>query len=135
MDYPEKKKQAWANASDKLGASWLDATAAVPAPAHGDCWGNWELDAERLLLVYRGAGLHKYEIPIREMNSSAEMLDWIFQLNSKTWITRKDIGDLVEALDDLFRPQANLCSGGQDHEIDAANFLRELVEHPSRQVS
>jgi hypothetical protein len=80
-------------------------------------WGNWKLNHETPVLEYanfslNGAGF--YEIDLDRMTSSAEMLDAIFQVAGKRWISNEDIGDLVRALDDLLDPQAHLCSNGKD---------------------
>ena len=46
------------------------------------------------------------------MNTSAQMLDWIMQVAGKQWVTNEILGDLVHALNDIFKPQSNLCSHG-----------------------
>ena len=85
-------------------------------------------DAERLVVVYRDEeGDDLYEVDLEKMTSSSKMLDWIFQVREKGWASPKDVGDFVQALDDLFRPQANLCSGGADKHLDATKFLRKHV--------
>jgi|SRR6185369_8654607 hypothetical protein len=127
MDYPEKVKQAFANKTDDLGVI-AAADTEVPPVEHGDRWGNWEFDAERLVLVYSQEGRReRYEIDLESMTTSAEMLDLIFQMHIKTWIDRKDIGDLVQALDDLFHPETTLCSGGASKQLDATKFLRANI--------
>lgn len=91
---------------------------------HGRCWGPWRLDAERLVLVF----IDGYEIDIETINSSAEMLDWIFQIHRKVWATPQVMADLVQALKDIFDPQANLCSFGIDERIEnPKEFLRQRI--------
>jgi len=76
MDYPEKVKQAFANKTDDLGVI-AAADTEVPPVEHGDRWGNWEFDAERLVLVYSQEGRReRYEIDLESMTTSAEMLDF-----------------------------------------------------------
>jgi hypothetical protein len=53
------------------------------------------------------------------------MLDWIFQLSAKRWMTAEDTTDLIEAFREIFDPQAHLCSFGMTREIDARSYLRE----------
>jgi hypothetical protein len=97
----------------------------VKQPSHGDRWGNWELDTNLLVLIYRGRqGHNEYEIDLEKIDGSAEMLDWIFQLNSKSWVSRKDMGDLVQAFDDIFTPQSTLCGQGIDKKLDATKYLK-----------
>ena len=124
MDYPEKVKQAFAKEADDLGVI-AAADIEVPPVEHGDRWGNWEFDAENLVLVYSPEGRReRYEIHLESITTSAEMLDCIFKMNIKTWMNRKDIGDLVQAFDDLFHPETTLCSGGASKQLDATKFLR-----------
>jgi hypothetical protein len=53
------------------------------------------------------------------------MLGMIFQVQGKTWVTTKDIGSLIDALDAIFQPQANLCSFGDSKTIpNIRQFLR-----------
>jgi hypothetical protein len=129
MDYPEKVKQIYENV--RGGRSAVTATelmsADVPYPANGDRWGKWELDAKRLVLVFDG----HYEIDLEMIISSAGMLDWIYQINGKTWAERKDIGDLVQAFEDLFHPQGTLCSMGIDKKLNASEFLRAHLGGPA----
>jgi hypothetical protein len=104
---------------------------APPPLFHGRHWGDWTLDTERLCLVYDGKPVHrgegsgvtngvgayiaflgKYEIDLERINQSSALLDWIFQVGRKTWATARVTKDLLNALDDVFHPQRNLCSGG-----------------------
>ncbi len=71
----------------------------------------WAYDPEALTLTHRGP---HYEIDLEEINSSAEMLDWIFQVASKQWADARTLAELVWALDEIFDPQSTLCSGGRD---------------------
>ena len=76
---------------------------------------------------------HKhYEIDLETIRDSAEMLDWIFQLEHKTWATERDLADLLSALDDIFNPQANLCSVGKSKTIEPMKFLRKRIKSASR---
>jgi hypothetical protein len=53
-----------------------------------------------------------YTVPLFDMRTSADMLDWIFQLRQKTWVSDAEMGAIVYALDELLRPQACLCTQG-----------------------
>lgn len=67
-------------------------------------WGKWSFK-DNLTLVHKDASY--YDVDLERM-SSIEMLDWILQLRHKGWVTSKDIGDLVTALDDIFSVQHQL---------------------------
>jgi hypothetical protein len=113
---------------------------APPPLFHGRHWGSWVLDTERVCLVFQGqpvmrggggscpqylAFLGRYEIDIEQIRHSAAMLDWIYQVNKKAWATARVTKDLVNAFDDVFHPQASLCSGGSDKIIqNPTAFLR-----------
>jgi len=99
---------------------------APPPLFHGRQWGQWTFDSERLCLVFeaspvtrggvRGvpsyvAFLGRYEIDLERVRDSAAMLDWIFQIQGKTWASARVTKDLLNAFDSIFNPQANLCSG------------------------
>jgi hypothetical protein len=53
-----------------------------------------------------------YWIDLREITTSAGMLDWIFQIAGKTWGTPEVVAGLVQAFQDLLHPQSTLCSFG-----------------------
>jgi hypothetical protein len=78
-----------------------------------DGWGGWMLDGVWLEYpAYPGGGT--YPLDLRVMRSSARMLDHIMQVRGKAWADDACLAGLVPALDDIFQPQANLCSGGTD---------------------
>ena len=93
-------------------------------------WGKWHLDTKTLELVYREGRSARYYIDLERMDHSAAMLDWIFQLLKKNWTSTEDIGHLVEALEDIFEPQARLCSfgaaGAPSKKLDATAYLRRV---------
>jgi hypothetical protein len=86
-------------------------------------WGMWRYNRNRRTLFY---GRGEYEVDLDRCRTSGEVLDWIIQLNQKSWTTPEDIGHLVEALDVLLHPQFTLCSGGSEKRIaDVPQLLRE----------
>jgi len=88
-------------------------------------WGNWRLNVSNRTLVYADG---RYEIDLEGVDGIAELADWVFQLNGKTWCSAEDVGNLVKAFDDIFYPQANLCSGGQSKEFDPKAYLDKLFD-------
>ena len=133
---------------------------AEPALIHGRAWGDWTLDAERWCLVFRaysvelgdGSGRSEgvprytafhglYEVDLERVRDSAALLDWIYQINSKTWATARVTKDLLNALEDVFHPQRNLCSGacisGSGGQVikNPGAFLRERIHESERKVA
>ena len=90
---------------------------------HGQRWGNWRLNAANLTLEHVNGG---YYVDLEKMNTSAQMLDWIFQVRGKVWASDQDMGNLLTALDEIFRPQATLCSGGLDQQFDVSQHLQPI---------
>ena len=100
----------------------------VPPPTHGDWWGPWRYNTNALELEYYDeGGKYRYGVDLGRCNSSAEVLDWIFQVNTKRWRTYECIGHLIQALRDLLHPQQNLCGGGRDKPFDASKHLRRKL--------
>ena len=95
---------------------------------NGRRWGNWELDANSLCLVHVP---EEYEIDLQTIDDPAQMLDWIFQIETKIWATEKDRADLISAFEAIFDPQANLCSHGRSKTIVPKKFLFERIR-PNR---
>lgn len=136
------RRQSGAMTSDQLLKEYEP-----PALFHGRHWGDWILDVERLCLVYHafpvalgnGSGRTEgvppytafwgdYEIDLERVRDSAAMLDWIFQIRGKSWATSRVMRDLIEAFDDLFKPQANLCSNGCNKVIQNPKaFLKRRI--------
>jgi hypothetical protein len=87
-------------------------------------WGKWNLEKENFTLNHKNG----YEIDLEELDTSAEVLDWICQVADKEWADEKCIADLVKAFIDILDPQANLCSGGCHKTIDPTAKIREYIE-------
>jgi len=75
-----------------------------------------------------------YYIELERCLTSAQILDWIMQLASKTWMSPPLLGLTVLALNITLRPQAHLCSFGCDRTLGQdsikaiiANGLREVI--------
>jgi len=68
-------------------------------------------------------------VDFKGLNICAGMLDTIFQIRQKHFISAQDMGDFVNALFDLFDPQENLCPIGQEKPFNAEECFRELMRH------
>jgi hypothetical protein len=71
-------------------------------------WGNWHYDKKQNVLRYvRPNGSELYELPLDEATTAAQVLDWIMQLREKSWLSDRDIRDVLTAFRDLLNPQRN----------------------------
>jgi hypothetical protein len=101
---------------------------------NGTTWGDWTLDTPDSVLVLdtKIEGMrHHYEIELWKISDSAHMLDWIFQIRMKTWVTNDVMGDLLSAFQDIFRPQTFLCGAGHDKKLDASAHLERVFAKAS----
>lgn len=89
-------------------------------------WGLWKLDEDGPSLYLNHRGVELYRIDLNRIRNSADMLDWIFQVSNKTWATARVVSGLLDAFEDIFSPQANLCPSGKDKTLPAG-FLRKVV--------
>ena len=87
-------------------------------------WGCWIYHPENFTLECRDERGFIYEVDLELCRTSAEMLDWIFQVQGKTWATAEIVKDLLDAFDDLLSPQACLCSFGKSGRINPREILR-----------
>jgi hypothetical protein len=94
-------------------------------------WGEWEFrqspaDGRTLELVWRG----HYAIDLESINSTAQMLDWIFH----AW--HRDGAHLVEAFEAVFSPRANCCSNGVEKHFSgkrlAQAYARKIEKKKSK---
>jgi len=114
--------------SATISADELRDTFPTSFPQHGHTWGNWKFDADTLTLNYAPKGHWQYEIDLERCATSAQLLDWVFQIQGKGIFSPKDLADMLEALNDLLRPQANLCSCGQNKRIpDVKKFFADRM--------
>jgi hypothetical protein len=68
-------------------------------PQIGYWWGNWQWDGK---YITYNEGYHTYEIAMTRIDTAEKLGMWLTHLTEKNWITSKDLGDLVYAVDDLF---------------------------------
>jgi hypothetical protein len=79
--------------------------------ANEERWGKWHYNAENNALDYIIDGAVRYYIDLDRMATSAQCLDWIFQVAFKTWMTDHDRTCLLAAIDKKVDPQSRLCGG------------------------
>lgn len=83
----------------------------LTVPQDGHAWGPWQFVACNCTLQFSRDSV-RYEIDLGTIRDSPTMLDWIFHIRNKAWSTDADIGTLITALNDIFKPQEHLCSFG-----------------------
>jgi len=92
-------------------------------------WGPWryERGGPHLVLTMNNDD-DWYDVDLRRCTCSGAVLDWIIQISEKMWATPEVIASLVNALDDLLRPQETMCSFGSESTVpdkDMAALLRK----------
>lgn len=73
---------------------------------------GWSWNRDRAVLRKQRDDDTLYSVPLADMTTSANMLDWIFQLRQKTWVSDAEMGAIIYAMDELLCPQGCLCSNG-----------------------
>jgi hypothetical protein len=64
------------------------------------------------LNYYDALGRELYWVALNRIQTSAEALDWIYQLLGKPWLSDRDLRDFLEALDETVGPiQEKYCAG------------------------
>ena len=90
----------------------------------------WVFEPDTLELELYERGNIVYAVDVERMITSAEVLDWVFQVQNKSWATETVVADLIQWIQVLIDPQANLCSGGfgamLDQPVEAC--IMELFE-------
>ena len=96
-------------------------------------YGPWKFNSKNLTLTHENG----YEIDVESWTTSAEVLDWIFQIHSKTWNNADTMQGLILAIEEIIDPQANLCSFGTEQgpivvsKVSKAAIRHNLVSAPS----
>jgi hypothetical protein len=100
---------------------------------------GWLLEKEEGFhgFVLYDRGEERYYIDLDRCNTSAAVLDWIFQLWGKTWVRQRPevLVGLIKIMQDTIRPQATLCSDGKecgpinwDNELPRLTNMKEAVD-------
>ena len=84
-------------------------------------WGPWFLDrSTRTLCIEEPT---EYSISLSNIDSAGQLLDWIYQLEAKSWVTEEVLGYFVRAAGEILRPQNRLCGGGVQRRNPAEPYL------------
>ena len=87
-------------------------------------WGSWSFNPKTLTLDHEIG----YEIDLEEIDSSASILDWIFQVRGKNWADAQTVYDLLNAFREILHPQANYCSYEEDKRADGGELARAYAQ-------
>lgn len=87
-------------------------------------WGDWALDPTDSILKHVPTG---YNVHVSDIDTSAAMLDWIFQVQGKPWADAKCMHGLLCALDAILGPQGNYCSMEQNLSADGEQLVRDFL--------
>ena len=71
-----------------------------PEAETGDSWGRWVYDRELRTLTFDPEG-SAYEVRLGHLRTAVDFVDCLVGLRSKDGFARPDLGDFVEAVDDL----------------------------------
>ncbi len=83
----------------------------------------WHVNLEELSLELDDGS---YEVALDCCRTSAETLDWITQVATKSWATDAILAGLVRALEMVIDPQTHLCARGDEQ--GPVDWLPEDVE-------
>ena len=74
-----------------------------------------------------------YQIDLERCTNSAQLLDWLFQIQGKNWCSPELIFDLMTFFDDLIvgGVQGKFCPCGEDQKV---NWAEILVAYHERKV-
>ena len=89
---------------------------------------SWTWDRKRRVLAYPAYSSGVYEVDLERMPDARAVLDWISQVQKKTWATPVVVGDLVRMLDALLDFQGCICrmDAGHGPSGDAEAHLSKL---------
>jgi hypothetical protein len=95
-------------------------------------WGRWRYNpTTHCLEIVKNVGgrTDSYDVDLDRCNTGAKLLDWIYQVKGKNFISPDDVADLVYAIDDILSVvQSKLCSMGKNIEFDVKKYLFENVD-------
>lgn len=85
-------------------------------------WGPWRIevsdDPKDRWAVLVTSQPYAYEVDLYRCRTSAEVLDWIIQINDKEWANSKVIvAGLIAAIRTVLNPQGTLCGFGNSKSL------------------
>lgn len=91
-------------------------------------WGRWILDPSLFSLKAENIkGGKFFSLPLARCDTAEEILEWIAIIHEKNWTTNKDIGDLFEALNELFNFHSNFSANRKEGNIRNGDHSKEII--------
>ena len=84
---------------------------------------HWHFDPHSLTLIFHSGEEIQHLVDLRKITSSTCMLDIIFEVSGRSWASKEIVGDLIQALQDLFDPKVTLCGAVRDRPLDPVAHL------------
>jgi hypothetical protein len=92
--------------------------------------GPWKFDPA--LFVITHAAEPGYQVRVKSMETSAQVLDWIFQVRGKHWVKPVDMETFLRLLMMILNPQGTLCSWGVEQgPIDVKATVYRVLGGPA----
>lgn len=82
--------------------------------------GQWVYLPKTFELAWTPINGSGYNIDLDDCTDAAQVLDWILQLSHKGWLSDQSLGQLIRAMDKVFKYglQGAVCPWGENTEID-----------------
>jgi hypothetical protein len=90
-----------------------------PSLYHGKQWGAWKLNTLNFTLECTAPESGGYYIDLEEIDSARTMLDWLFHIEPKSWVTSEMVGDLVRAFEEVFHARSLFCQSDKPFNLTA----------------
>jgi hypothetical protein len=91
---------------------------------------RYELDGQ-YITIYDQGGKELYDFNLNRVTTSAQLLDWIYQVKTKRWCTPHILAAVVDGFDSACRRYLNttvqgaFCSCGQDLKVKWPSFKQQ----------
>lgn len=96
--------------------------------AESESWGPWRLSLDDLCFHHPMG----YYVDLERCLDSADILDWLCQVASKTWADDETVAGLVRAINMTLYPQSCICSFGESKAITVGDALRSAQQAARR---
>lgn len=83
---------------------------------------RYEIDG-KYITIYDQDGKEIYDFNLNRVTTSAQMLDWIYQVKTKRWCTPEILFAVIDVFDSACRKYLNatvqgaFCPFGNDHQV------------------
>jgi len=92
-------------------------------------WGRWVFNLEALSLITKDTKSDRtYYLALSTCNSSSQILDWIANFLEKDWTSNQDMGDLIQALNELLDFQMNFVGNGIDESRGNGSYAERIIK-------